>query len=204
MKNLIIKSNNEVDDNLLDKVLAFDRTIFPSDEDYAFPDDYLKKIYQNSRDGIFVLLDNNSVVGYVNSIFLSDKAQEEYLKDRDYLSFESIGINDGDNNMYLYTLALKEEYRNSGAIKILMQSFANWLVDQRRKGKRIKSCISEAISEDGIRSLSIMGMMPYDIDDSGLGIYYSPDCLESYIEEMIKCHIDDENIDIDKQTTKKL
>lgn len=198
MKNLIIKSNEEVNDELLDKVLQFDRTIFPSDESYSFPDDYLRRMYQNSRDGIFVLLDNYSVVGYVNCIFLSDEAKDEYLINRDYLALENAGINVGDNNMYFYTLALKQEYRNSNTVKQLMQSFAKWLDEQKSQSKRIKSCISEAITDDGIRILSIMGMIPYDIDENGLGIYYSPDCLNSYIEQMKKMIIHSEENDFDR------
>ena len=66
MDNLVIKKNNEVDDNLLDEVLKFDRTIFPEDEEYSFPDDYFKNLYKNNKDGMFVLLDNNIVIGYVN------------------------------------------------------------------------------------------------------------------------------------------
>lgn len=186
MKNLIIKSNDEIDDDLLDKVLQFDRTIFPPDEDYSFPDDYLKRMYKNSKDGIFVLLNNDTVIGYVNCIFLSDNALEKYLKDRDYLTLENIGFNMGDNNMYFYTIALHQNYRNTNMVKLLIQYFVNWLESQKNKGKRIKNCISEAITNDGIKSLTIMGMIPYDIDDKGLGIFYSPDCLENYIEQMKK------------------
>ena len=193
MENLIIKSNDEVDDNLLDKVLQFDRTIFLADDDYSFPDDYLKRMYKDSRDGIFVLLDNDVVIGYVNCIFLSDEVKDKYLKDRDYLALENIGFNIGDNNMYFYTLALHQDYRNSGVVKILMQHFTNWLEEQKNKGKRIKNCISEAITEDGIRTLTIMGMIPYDTDDNGLGIFYSPDCLENYIEQMKRSIIQGNN-----------
>lgn len=186
MNNTVIKSNDEIDDDLLDKILQFDRTIFPVNEEYSFSDDYLKRVYKNSRDGIFVLMDNDTVIGYVNCIFLSDEANEKYLKERDYLSLENIGFNVGDNNMYFYTIALKEEYRNSNMVKILMQCFVNWIEEQKNKGKRIKSCISEAITGDGVKSLSVMGMIPYDVDDNGLGIFYSPDCLEKYIERTKK------------------
>lgn len=124
--------------------------------------------------------------GYVNCIFLSDKGKEKYILDRDYLSLENIGFNIGDNNMYLYNLVLKKEFRDTDAIKLLMTEFSKWLYNERCNGKNIKSCISEAVTSDGIKTLLAMEMLPKDVDDKGLGIYYSPDCLSNYIEKMIK------------------
>ena len=94
--------------------------------------------------------------------------------------------------MYFYTLALQEEYRDTGAIDILMQQFSAWINLENQKGKKIRSCISEAITTDGIKTLLAMGMLPKDVDENGLGIYYSPDCLNSYITKMITKSRDDE------------
>lgn len=186
MEKFIIKKNSEIDDDLLDRVLEFDRTIFPSAENYSFPDDYLKRLYEKSKDGFFVLLHNNSIVGYTHCIFLSEKAKNSYLETRDYLSLTNTGFDVGENNMYFYTLALDEKYRDTNAVKILMKSFTMWLDEEKQKGKKIKSCMSEAITEDGVKTLLAMGMIPQDTDNEGLGIYYSPDCLDNYIEKMNK------------------
>lgn len=182
--NLIVKKNDEVNDDLLARVLQFDRTIFPTDGDYAFPDDYLKRMYSSSKDGIFVLLQNNEVVGYVNCIFISDEEMITYLQDRDFLKLNNIGFNYGNNNVYIYTLALKKELRGTDAIKILMSNFAEWLTQEKSNGRVINRCISEAVTIDGVKSLLAMGMVPQDIDSNGLGIYYSPDCLNDYINKM--------------------
>lgn len=196
MDNLIIKCNNQVDENLLDKVLEFDRTLFPTSDDYSFPDDYIKNLYRNSKDGMFVLLDNDIVVGYVNAIFLSDEKFKSYLNDRDYLTLENIGLHVGDNNMYFYTVALKEEYRKTNALKVLMTSFTTWLENEILNGKRIKNCISEVVTDDGIKMAYFMGMIPSDIDESGYGIYYSPDCLANYIKIMKQEKIKPEKINL--------
>lgn len=88
--------------------------------------------------------------------------------------------------MYLYNLVLKKEYRDTHVIKLLMIEFSKWLYNGWCNGKKIKSCISEAVTQDGIKTLLSMGMIPKDVDDKGLGIYYSPDCLRSYVNKMIK------------------
>ena len=138
MEQFIIKKNSEIDDALLDKVLEFDKTIFPSDENYSFPDDYLKKLYANSKDGFFVLLHNGNVIGYTHCIFLSEEAKNNYLETKDYLSLTNDGFNMGDNNMYFYSLVLAQEYRDSNAVKVLMKDFATWLDEEKQNGKKIK------------------------------------------------------------------
>lgn len=103
------------------------------------------------------------------------------IKNKDYLLLENNGFQFGNNNMYFYTLALQEEYRDIDAVDVLMQQFSSWINTERKKGKRITSCISEAITVDGIKTLKAMGMKPKDVDENGLGIYYSPDFLNTYI-----------------------
>lgn len=81
---LIVKKNKQIDDVLLDKIEQFDRTIFPIDNKNSFPDNYLKKLYKDSRDGIFVILYNDNVIGYTHCIFLSEDEKNEYLKFKDF------------------------------------------------------------------------------------------------------------------------
>ena len=50
---------------------------------------------------------------------------------------------------------MDEKYRDSSAVKILMQKFCNWINSEKSKGKNISSCISEAVSEDGIKTFII-------------------------------------------------
>lgn len=153
IQNLKVIKNSEINDKLLNDVLNFDRTIFKIDEEYSLPDGYLEKMYEKHKEGLFVLVDRDIVVGYANCIFLTDEIQEEYLRTKDYLLLENNGFQVGNNNMYFYTLALQEEYRDIGAIDILMQQFSAWVNIERQKGKRITSCISEAITNDGIKTL---------------------------------------------------
>lgn len=185
MNNLVIKKNNEVTDELLDRVYKFDQSIFSLDSEFAMPTGILQKLYQKSKDGMFVLLDNNEVVGYTNCIFLEDDVMSRYIEDSNFWRLENAGFQPGDNNMYFYMMALKEEYRNTNCIKYLMTEFCNWLDCERKKGKRIHKCIAEPVSEDGIKSVCVMGMKPLKVDESGFGIYYSPDNLDSYIQVML-------------------
>ena len=185
MSKFKILNNNQINNELLRRITEFDRTIFPLEEDHSFPDGYLERLYDKSKDGFFIMLDENGdIVGYTHSIFMSDKNMEYYLRTKDYLGLQNIGFNVGDNNLYFYSIVIDKKYRDSDVVKMLMQLFTKWLDEEKKNGKSIKNCISEAITEDGIKTLKRMGMIPQDIDEQGLGIYYSPDCLENYIKEM--------------------
>ena len=183
---LTIKKNNEVDDILLARIHEFDLKLFPQDGEYSFPNDYLKKLYANHKEGMFVALDGENIAGYVNAIFLTDKDKEKYIQDRNYLEMKNNGLNYGENNMYFYTLAISLEYQDTSVIKELMSSFAKWLKSEQENGKYLKSVICEVITESGLKSAKIMGFLPFDIDSKGLGLYYSSDSLNSYIDNMIK------------------
>lgn len=185
IQKLKVLKNSLINSDLLKAVATFDRSIFPIDKEFSFPDGYLEKMYEIHKEGLFVLMDENDVVGYVNCIFLTDEIKATYLKTKNYLMLENKGFKIGDNNMYFYTLAIQERYRHTGAVKILMKQFCNWLNKEKQKGKNISSCISEAVTLDGIRTLLKMGMTPKDVNKDGLGIYYSSDCLNEYIEKMI-------------------
>lgn len=186
MNEFQIIKNEEVTDELLDKVLEFDRTIFPEDDEYAFPDGYFRKLYKDNKEGMFVLLVNNNVIGYVNLIFITDENKEEFLKTRNYLNLEQTSFDIGDNNVYLYNLLVKEEYRDGIAIKYIMKEICMWLDECIKQGKNIKYFFSEAVSEDGIKTLKAMDLKAQDVDELELGIYYSDDNLISYISKMLK------------------
>lgn len=172
-----IISNELVSIDLLNKVEEFDQSIF-NGEDYTFPSGYLQKVYENHREGIFVLLDNEEVVGYLNVLFLSDDTYNNYLHTRDYLSLRNEGIHEGDNNMYFYTLAIKEEYRHRGYASLLIDTFFVWLDHEISKGHKLKNIICEVISEDGINIALKLGFSP--LDKEPLGMYYAKDNLKNF------------------------
>ncbi len=177
-----IISNEQVSEYLLNKVEEFDQSIFNGDE-YTFPKGYLNSVYQSHPEGMFVLLNDEEIIGYVNVLFLSDDTYYNYLKTRDYLTLRNEGIHEGDNNMYFYTLAIKQEYRDQGYARILLESLFNWLNKEILKGRKLKNVICEVISKDGIKPAHLMGFVP--LDNEPLGMYYAEDNLKSYMEKLL-------------------
>ena len=185
MLNLSILKNEEISDDLLRHVELFDKKIFFEGE-FSFPENYLTNLYKNNREGIFVLLNGDTVVGYVNVIFLSDENYNEYLKNKDYMCLENIGLHNGENNMYFFTVALDETIRHTPCVKFLMYEFSKWLERERMLGRVVTRTITEIITDDGLRTTKIMGMLPINGGNRDFGIYYSPDNLVGYTNQMLE------------------
>lgn len=185
MLDLKILKNEEIDDDLLKRIEMFDHIIF-SEGDYTFPEGYLSSLYRTNKEAMFVLLNGDNVVGYVNAIFLTDEDFKEYLKNPNYLNLHNIGLHDGDNNMYFYTVAIDQTLRHTSAVKFLMYEFCRFLASERLKGRKISQTITEIVSDDGLRTSRIMGFVPLDGGNPDFGLYYSPDNLLHYIKRMLE------------------
>ena len=68
---------------------------------------------------------------------------------------------------------------------MIMKEICLWLDGEIKEGKSFKYCFSEAVTEDGIKTLNAMNMKAQDIDENGMGIYYSEDNLNKYISNML-------------------
>lgn len=185
MLDLRILKNEEINDDLLKRIEMFDKKIF-SGSDYSFPEGYLSSLYSTNKEAMFVLLNGENVVGYVNALFMNDEDFQKYLKDPNYLNLKNIGLHDGDNNMYFYTVAIDETLRHTSAVKFLMYEFCHWLAEMRLKGRRVSQFVTEVISDDGLRTSKIMGLVPLNGGERDFGLYYSPDNILHYIKKMLE------------------
>ena len=142
-------------------------------------------------DGVFALIDNNEPIGFIDIIYLSDEQMSQYLKTHNYKTLENIGLKKGKNNLYFFSLALKKEFHGGGCVKLLAKEFAIYL-DKAMKtpGVEVSNVFTEAVTPAGAHSVTqSMGMIPInknEIDKQGLGFYYSPDCLRSYVKKTIQ------------------
>lgn len=179
-----VVTNIDVTSELFDKLIKIENEVFG---EKCIDPAYFRSLHAAHNDDLFAVIDNNTnePIGYFEALFLTEEQKETYLKDYDYRKLVNIGAQIGNNIMYIFSLALKKEYRGTNAIKMLAQSFATWLYHIRRQGKILDFVFGEAIYHDGVRSLTkSMGMIPVDVtelDAEGLGFYFSPDCLSSYI-----------------------
>ncbi len=174
---------NEVDKEVFSQMLELDKKCF-SDE-YSLSSEYISSLYKKSKEGLFCLIDKDKCVGYINCIFITEEQKQEYIGSGDFRKLNNIGPRIGNNILYIYTIALDENYRGTKALVMLLKRFSNWLLENKKRGINITYLFAEAVSDSGIKILKKMGMIPIDkhkLDDNCHGFYYSPDNLENYFK----------------------
>lgn len=187
-------SGFQITDEIFDKMLDLDEKLFTEEDATALGKDYIKSLYKNDKDGVFIIINErlNEIVGYMFNITISDEQLQQYLKDHDYSKLRNQGMREGKNNLYIYTLGTNPKYRGSIAPKILGKMFAEYIEKCKSENKQIGYCFAEAVSLDGVRTLSeSMGMeriagQQYGSDGTGFYHYSSKESFETYINKMIQ------------------
>ena len=181
-----IIANKDIDDDLLQKICKLEYEVFG--DEYTVGEETFKNMHID-REGIFCIIDNGgNPIGFADALFISEEQKEQYLQDKDFRKLRNIGARIGDDNiLYLFGLALKKEYRNTGIVRMFFQGFATWLDELGSRGVKMKYTFSEATSSDGARFSKAMGMIPVDaskLEPDGRGFYYSPDNLEKFCRRL--------------------
>lgn len=174
---------NEVDKEVFSQMLELDKKCFS--EEYSLSSEYIRNLYKKSKEGLFCLIDKDKCVGYINCIFITEEQKQEYIGSGDFRKLNNIGPRIGNNILYIYTIALDENYRGTNALVMLLKRFSNWLLENKKMGINITYLFAEAVSDSGVKVLKKMGMIPIDknkLDNNCHGFYYSPDNLENYFK----------------------
>ena len=181
--NFKIYTDHEIDDALWGKLLECEARVL-SEAGFVMGT-ALKDCYNEHKEGVIAVADGDFIVGFFNVLFLSD-AQMANLQKLKYWELKSIGPRIGDNNFYFSTAAIDKEYRGTEVVRLLCKELVRWCNDFEEKGVRIVSFTGEAVLPGGVKLLSnVFGMKPMgNVNEDGLGFYYSPDCLKQYRKEM--------------------
>lgn len=185
--NLRVLTGNQVDELIFSQMLDLDKKCFS--EEYSLSSEYIRSLYKNSKEGLFCLVDNNTCVGYMHCIFITEKQKQEYINGGDFRNLRNVGLVIGDNILYILSIALDEKYRGTDALKLMLKNFSKWILDCKANGIKMKFCFAEAISDEGVRVCNKMGLVPIDnrkLDSNNHGFYYSPDNLKEYSHKMKK------------------
>ena len=110
--------------------------------------------------------DSNNVIAYYQSFPIEKEFAESYLKGdvgfSDINETKVLESNVSDITMYLWTIAVKKEYRGVkvddihepgkkvSIIQLLQEGLVDCLIDLRRQGVVVKRVMSEGVSEKGV------------------------------------------------------
>jgi len=96
----------------------------------------------------------------------------------------------GDNNMYLFTTAMDENYRGikaPAALPVLCQAFADWITELEQQGKNITHVLSDAVTKEGADlDMKLFELQPHgEHDEDGCGHYVGKN-LDGFVGTMDK------------------
>ena len=122
---------------------------------------------------------DNSIVGYITPYVVNDKFSQNYiLSNKDYhtalnkSAFYKVGEKK-EVDIYLFSVVVIESYRdkkitdtkdkkfyNKSAIKVLTEAFLDYCCELKEDDLSINYIFAEAVSKDGEKYLSSLGMRP--------------------------------------------
>ena len=103
----IIK-NEEINENLFSQMIRLDHEVWPLDDESYLPTSYLRRLYENSKDGLFFAVDDEEkLIGYQTLIFVDKDNFQKYYETGDFTVLKNNGMKRGENILYIYTANTK-------------------------------------------------------------------------------------------------
>ncbi len=177
-----VVTKDEISDLMFDQMVALDHAHWNEEDPCHLSKEYLESIFLPSKEGVFLALDGDRVVGYFNCIFVNMDMMHAYLESGDFEKLQNLHLQVGENVCYIFTCFVVDAYRGSGVMKALGEMFGKYLDEKEKEGCHVRLAYAEAVSEDGARCLRdgfLMEAMD-DVDEEGLGHYVSRDGLRAY------------------------
>ena len=157
-----IKHGENAPKNFIKDVFALDEEGY--DEDLCGDISQLEKRTAFLKDSFVLMYVENKLIGYVNFFPVSKSLFKELtdqnsktMRDDDIEPCEMVQWNKNKNDVFVISLVIKKEFRNSNAIIVLGNEFLNYLRDKNNSGYKITSISGAAVSNGGANFLKRFG-----------------------------------------------
>ena len=159
---ITIKDGQSAPEGFIEDVFALDEEGY--DTDLCGDISQLKKRTEFLKDSFVLMYVEDRLIGYINffpvseSLFkeLTDK-NNNVMRDDDIEPHEMKHWSTDENNVFIISLVIKKEFRNSNAIVVLGNEFLNYLRDKNSSGYTITSLSGSAVSNGGANFLKRFG-----------------------------------------------
>ena len=182
-----ILTGKQITEDRFQEFIDLDHTTWPEGDPAFLPTDYLRSLYPDNYEGLFLAVDPDTdrMAGSFNTIFTDEDSFRQYLNG----SFTDLKpVRKGKDRrmiLYLYAADLYPQYRGSSCMKELGKAFAAWLDGLEDEGYRFEDVWCETVSADGVRTaLHGFGMTPVHTDEQGIGYWHNGDALRGYRRKM--------------------
>ena len=151
----------------------------------------LQKRYNVCNESFLMVYDGDSLAGYINFFPVESSLHAEMIDRNDHrmrdddITPQEIHDWSADkpNDIFIISIAIREEYRKGEAIQILSDAFLEFLRDKRSKGFKINSISGYAVSLGGVKFLKRMNAsLLKDTDEDYHFFYANTENVEDFLE----------------------
>lgn len=149
----------DFDTDFLPRIMDLDRVVY-SDEYVGVLENMVAR-YEKNRDSFVCIMDetHDKLAGYINffpceeELYRDIRYHTTVIRDDDISPDEVALYSEEENHLFVISIAVSEEYRDSDAIVVLTDAWNRHLVELVRQGYPITDICAIAVSEDGQKAL---------------------------------------------------
>ncbi|MCF0134831.1 MAG: hypothetical protein HUJ69_00230 [Lachnospiraceae bacterium] len=184
MNEFYTKNGPQLTEQDLKDIFALDEVVYTKDateiEDMVGVIDNMLVRHSFCNDNFVAVFENQSgkLVGYINYLNITPALLEEVMNARDGFPDDDIlpdrlqPYNTQENHLFIISVAIYEEFRDTGAVKVLSGDWLQELRSKQQAGYPITDITACTISPDGEKFSRIHGFrLHHRLEDSREALY---------------------------------
>ncbi len=158
-------------DDYIDQIVMLDNQFY--DEEYMWDNEYQEAIYEKNKDSFIACICGNKLIGYLNYLTITDDVYNK-IKTSDVI-IDKFKLDDiipftNNVNIFIDSVVVDLNYQDTEVIKYLTDGLLSKLKSIDSK-YNIKSLSGTAISEDGKKLLTNLGMENVKLLNDGNNLF---------------------------------
>lgn len=141
--------------NFINTVLNLDSRVYPPEIQGTYAS--VKSRFDANKDSFILVFDKENLAGYICFFPISDQLVDIMIESDaiydDDIEAKNILSSYNNSNVFIISLVVDPNFRNGECIKLLTDSFFNYINEKVRSGLNIKNIVAYSISNDGVKWL---------------------------------------------------
>ena len=172
-------------DKYINQVVTLDNQFY--DDEYMWDDEYQKAIYEKNKDSFIACIYEDKLIGYLNYLTITDNMYNKIKTSNviiDKFELDDIIPFSNDVNIFIDSVVIDKNYQDTDVVKYLTDGLLSKLKSIDSK-YNIKSLSGTAISEDGKKLLTNLGMENVKLLNDGNNLFIREDNVIASMENSL-------------------
>lgn len=185
----VVRCGEQIGRDYLEKVLELDAIVY--EPQYVGELANMQERYDVNPESFVCIIneEDESLVGYINffpckdELYRSIRYESDVIRDDDICGAEIEAYRPEENHLFILSVAIHPDYRNSDVVILLTESWIDYLNRIQESGSPVTDILATAVSEDGMKFLrNRMFVQERQLEDGNI-VYV---CEEAYLDKLLK------------------